>query len=134
VALASIGCVSGSWVRESADAPIEMAALSAIEVNASTLEDVLDMFGAPLSVWEFNSTAAAVAYGWYESHLYNVRVSYKVNAGNTSDFNYDRAEAQMNGVVFFFDENWILRSWRAGRLKDLLEEGIRKRPSLPPPS
>lgn len=129
----STGCVSGRWVRESADTPIPIATLSEIEVHNSTLQDVLDLCGAPLTVWEFDRTAAAVAYGWFESHLYNVKFSYKVKSGNSADLNYDRAEAQMNGVVFFFDKNWVLRSWRAGRLQDLLE-AARRRPSLPPPS
>jgi len=131
--LSSTGCVSGRWVRESADTPIPLATLSKIEVHSSTLQDVLDLLGAPLEVWEFDRTAAAVAYGWFESHLYNVKFSYKVHPGNSADINYDHAAAQMSGVVFFFDRDWILRSWRAGRLQDLLE-AARRRPSLPPPS
>lgn len=134
LALTSLGCVSGNWVRESADTPIALATLSEIEVHESSLQDILDLFGAPLKVWEDDRTAAAVAYGWYESHGYNVTVSYNITGGNSADFDYNRSEAQMNGVVFFFDKDWTLRAWRAGRLKDILEESARARPTLPPPS
>ena len=134
LALTCCGCVSGNWVRESADEPLTLAALSEVEIHSSSLQDVLDLFGAPLSVWENDNTAVAVAYGWYESNAYNVTVSYQVTKGNSADFDYDRSSAQMNGVVFIFDDSLTLRSWRAGRLADILGESARVRPTLPPRS
>jgi len=132
LALSCFGCVSGNWVRESADQPLSLASLSEVEIHSSSLQEVLDLFGAPLSVWENDHTAVAVAYGWFESNAYAVKVSYQVAKGNSADFDYDRSSAKMNGVVFIFDENLTLRSWRAGRLADILGESARVRPTLPP--
>lgn len=132
LALTCFGCVSGDWVRESADAPLSLASLSEVEVHSSSLQNVLDLFGAPLSVWENDNTAVAVAYGWYESNAYAVKVSYQIIKGSSADIDYDQSDAQMNGVVFIFDETLTLRSWRAGRLADILGESARVRPTLPP--
>jgi len=121
-------CVSVSWQRESRHHPVPRAAVQRLVAGESDLGQCLELFGAPLWVWEHvegGRQAAALAYGWSDERDFGLRVSVPVTENYSASFDYDQVDQRMKGLVLFFDEGWTLTSWRLGLLRDLTREARR---------
>jgi hypothetical protein len=121
-------CVSISWQRESRHHPIPRAAVAGLVPGESDLGRCLELFGAPLWVWEHvedGRQAAALAYGWSDERDFGLRLSVPVTEYYSASLDYDQIDAHMRGLVLFFDEGWKLTSWRTGLLRDLTREARR---------
>ena len=121
-------CVSVSWGRESRHDPVERGSLAELVAGQSDLTRCLELFGAPLWVWEHvedGRQAAALAYGWADERDMGLRVSVPVTEYYSASFDYDQIDAHMKGMVLFFDDSWTLTSWRLGLLRDLTLEARR---------
>ena len=130
LALALASCVSFELRRELAERAVEEEGLAELEVGATDLEQVLARFGAPLRVLELDGEAA-LAYGWLRAKQWGFGVSVPLGDASGS-FDYASIDRRMRGVLFLFDERWVLQGWREGALTDLLLDAGRVRPSLPP--
>jgi hypothetical protein len=122
------GCLSVSWERESRHSPPPLAVIASLESGKSGLGECLAGFGAPLWVWEHvegGRPAAALAYGWFDERDFGVRVSVPVSEYYSASLDYDQVDQRMKGLVLFFDEHWVLTSWRTGLLRDLTREARR---------
>lgn len=112
------GCLSYEWRRQLYERPVEAEALQGLEVGATRLDDVLARFGAPLRVLE-RRDGAALAYGWLRSAKWGLGLSVPLGDQSAS-FDYASIDQRMRGVLFLFDEEWVLAGWREGALTDLL--------------
>jgi hypothetical protein len=127
------GCLSVTWERESRYSPATSGAIAHLEPGKSGLGECLADLGAPLWVWEHveaGRPAAALAYGWFDERDFGVRVSVPVTENYSASFDYDQIDERMRGLVLFFDEHWVLTSWRTGLLRDLSREA-RRPPAYP---
>jgi len=125
------GCVSVNWTRESRYAPVADEHLARLEAGRTQLTDCLADLGAPLWVWEHTEggqDGAALAYGWFDEKDYGLNVSVPVSDNSSASFSYDNLDARLHGLVLFFDDRWVLTSFRTGYLKDLTRE-VRRPPA-----
>jgi hypothetical protein len=121
-------CVSVAMQRESRHHPVPPEAVAQLVAGQSDLGQCLELFGAPLWVWEHvedGQQAAALAYGWSAERDLGLRVSVPVSEYYSASFDYDQVDQHMKGLVLFFDEGWRLTSWRTGLLRDLTREARR---------
>lgn len=122
------GCVSVNWTQESRYAPVSGEHLSRLAAGRTQLGDCLADLGAPLWVWESTEggqDGAALAYGWFDEEDIGVRVSVPLNDNSSASASYDQLDARLHGLVLFFDERWVLTSFRTGLLRDLTREARR---------
>ncbi|MSR62262.1 MAG: hypothetical protein EXS08_07445 [Planctomycetes bacterium] len=125
------GCVSVNWTRESRYAPVASEHLARLEAGRTQLGDCLADLGAPLWVWEHTEggqDGAALAYGWFDEEDVGVNVSVPVTDNSSASFDYTTLDARLHGLVLFFDERWVLTSFRTGWLRDLTRE-VRRPPT-----
>lgn len=125
------GCVTGSFTRDSRFEPVPRGALRPLQPGESDLQDALDALGAPLWVWEVPGDGMAVAYGWEEERAWGLSFSVPLTRQLSANFDYDDIDADLAGVVLFFDAERRLVEKRRGRLRDLALEELRARPSDP---
>ena len=126
------GCARFEWRRELRFEPPDPGAIETLKAGKTDLAETLHKLGAPLWVWEYPSASgqgAALAYGWYKNQDRELRVSAPVSRGVSPSFSYGRVNVKMRGVVLFFDETWMLTSWREGYLQDLTTGLGKRRPT-----
>ncbi len=126
------GCVRFEWRRELRFEPPDLAVIETLEAGKTDLTQTLQKLGAPLWVWEYPSSTgqgAALAYGWYKNQDRELRVSAPVSRAVSPSFSYGRVNEKMRGIVLFFDETWMLTSWREGYLQDLTAGLGKRRPT-----
>jgi hypothetical protein len=121
-------CVRADWRREHAFDALGDDALSALAPDESTLEECLDLLGAPLMSWEV-SEGAALAWGWRKSQRIGGTVTVPLTDFYSPSFTGRFITADMRGAVLIFDETWTLRLVRRGRLLEVANYG-RQRPAL----
>ncbi len=124
------GCLTGSMRRDSRFEPLPRGSLRALQIGASDLGDVLSSLGAPLWVWETAGDGMATAYGWHKERGWSLTLSVPVTQQLNATLSYDDLDADLTGVVLFFDAERELVALRRGRLRDLVLEGVRIRSSL----
>src|SRR5687768_5768447 len=114
------GCVRLGFRRDTRLEPLPQAALQSLEPGVSDLGTALDQLGPPLDAWELPDHSIALAWGWYRSRGWRLRVSAPVpRSGSSASLDYRREGARLRGVVLFFDEDLRLVKLRKGDLRDL---------------
>ncbi len=111
-------CVSANWTRQISETAIRPEQLERLPEDAE-LADCLALFGAPLFVWEDTRGSHAIAYGWQRQRDLGMRVSLPISDAPSASFQYADAAGNAHGLVLFFDEDWRLRRWRFGFLREL---------------
>ncbi len=99
-----------------------------LEAGRTQLTDCLADLGAPLWVWEHlegGRDGAALAYGWFDEEDIGVSVSVPLGEHSSASFDYTTLDTRLHGLVLFFDERWVLTSFRTGLLSDLTNEARR---------
>lgn len=126
------GCLTGTWKRDTSDAPVQEPTVEEFVLGTTELQTVLDALGAPIEVWEHERDGIAMAYGWFESRSFEIKV--RAMRVDSADDDLDLILADQEGlrqaVVFYFDPRCRLAGWRRGLLEDLLAERV-ARPSVP---
>jgi len=125
---AATACVSVNWTRASRYAPVASESLARLEAGRTQLADCLADLGAPLWVWEHTEggqDGAALAYGWYDEKDWGVNLRVPVSDNNSASFDYSSLDTRLHGLVLFFDDRWVLTSFRTGLLRDLTREARR---------
>jgi hypothetical protein len=114
------GCLRFNWGREWRHAPLERVSLAQLDAEDVDLSRCLELFGAPLWVWEDQGGQGVVlAYGWSREKVFGFNLSAPVTEYVSASFEYGKIDERMRGLVLFFDEDWKLRTWRTGLLRDL---------------
>ena len=85
----------------------------------STLGDCLDTLGAPLHVRE-NRAGAILIYGWQEHKSWGIAVSAPISNRRTAQLQFQRRLEGLDGLVLFFDSDWLLLEIRKGALATVL--------------
>lgn len=127
----SPSCLSFEWSRVSRYAPVPAELEASLEVGDSDLERCLARLGAPLWVLEQpveSKDGALLAWGWFESEDFGVRVSYAFDRFVSASFDYEQIDAEMQGIVAVFDESWRLIKLERGLLRDLASDLTQARP------
>lgn len=126
------GCVGLTWNRQSRNAPLPPERLATLEAGRTDLAACLGALGAPLAVWahrENGTDGAVLAYGWVDTVDWGVNVSIPLTRRFSGSVDYDSIDRDLDGVVLFFDHDWVLRRWRTGLLHEALAElGMGRRP------
>lgn len=117
-----------NYNRELRYVPLSAASIQALQPGETDLTTALEQLGAPLYVWPTAADGLALAYGWFNEVSWNVSVSVPVTSNLSANFDYDQADARLEGVVLFFDRDDQLMGLRQGLLVELVR-GTR----LPPP-
>lgn len=128
------GCVRFNWERELRFEPPPPGTIETLRTGQTDLQQTLDKFGAPLSVWEYpspNGEGAVLAYGWYEFQDKGFRISTPevFGRGTSPSFSYARLDSRTRGLVLFYDKDWKLVSWRTGLLQDITAGLGKRRPA-----
>ena len=123
----SCSCISVDWTRGSRQSPPPKGAIAALQVGTSTLQDALDLLGAPLDTYEYRETGMALAYGWHRSDAKGLRVSVPLYERASASADFRKSHRGLDGVLLLFDEHLSLVSIREGWLEDLTS-GFRRQP------
>lgn len=118
-ALASSGCLSVEWRRETRFAPPRAAVVEALVPGETTVADVLAGLGAPFHVWEYKEQGVALAYGASRSRDLGVTISVPLFERGSARLDYDDTHERLNGFVLMFGPDWRLEQVREGYLRDL---------------
>lgn len=131
------GCIAFHWDRDTRFEVVPGAELDALQPGDSSVDDCLRLLGAPLWVWETaedGRPGAVLAYGWYRADDRLFRVTFPLVQHAKANFDFQRVDGSLHGLVLFFDEDWALLRWRSGRLEDITSdiEGVprERRPSV----
>ena len=122
-------CVNVEWRRGHGFAAPAPEAFEALEPDRSQLGKCLELLGAPLLVWQ-EPGGAALAWGWYEEGTLGGGLSVPVAEAFSASFDARDIDADMRGLMLFFDEGWTLRIVRRGPLRELATYG--RQLTLPP--
>ena len=123
------GCVQLVWRRDTRFEAPPPAALAELEPGRATLAECLDRLGAPLFVWEYKGDGAALAWGWSVLDDRYISIGLPIQDNYTASFSYDESDVDLPGVVLFFDREWKLEMVKEGRLRNLREKLVRRRPA-----
>ena len=124
-------CVSFQWTRLEVHEPIPEELSEGLEPGTDTLESCLGRLGAPLYVWEVNSTSFALAYGWNDGRDWGFKVSVPIYRAASGSFQYGDANLDLHGLVLVFDSAERLLRTERGYLRDIAPElAERRRPAL----
>ncbi len=124
-------CINVDWTRNSRYHPVPETLEPELVVGESNLDDCLAQLGAPLWVLEHpikGRDGALLAWGWYISSDLGMKVTYTFDRFVSSSVDYQRTDADMEGLVAIFDEEWNLVELKRGLLRDLASEFSRARP------
>lgn len=122
------GCVQVRFERDTRMEPLPEGALATLSPGATKLEDVLRRLGPPLFAWELPQQGSALAWGWFHSGGWQVKISVPTGSKVLSPYiDYGNEVERMRGAVLFFDRDLKLVSMREGSIRDLREE-TRARP------
>ena len=122
VVLTCSACVQVGYERETRLEPLPQGALEKLTPGVSDLKTALDLLGPPIFVWELPEQGSALAWGWYSSVGWKVRVSDGNKGEVSASFNYERAAEHMHGAVLFFNRAWQLTAVREGVLSELRDD------------
>ena len=125
LAVSLAGCVSVDWTRAHRDDRIAWREVRALEPGVADLTRCLERLGAPLLVFE-EPGGAALAWGWLEAEARGISVSVPISESVSASLDLRELDEQLEGIVLFFDGDWVLRFARRGKLV----ETIRRRPSM----
>jgi hypothetical protein len=118
-------CIQLGWERDSRFEPVADGVLQRLQPGTTELGECLQLFGAPLWVWEqadATGEGAVLAYGWSKARSLGLRFSVPVYENLAASFDYNQIDQRMRGLVLFFDPGWKLTGWRLGLLRDLSRE------------
>ncbi|HVS19432.1 MAG TPA: hypothetical protein VMT18_12580, partial [Planctomycetota bacterium] len=119
LALLVSGCLSVNWTR-STNAERLDPRWTELQPGSSTLEDALELLGAPLYVYEYAVRGAVLVWGRGRADDKGFNVSVQLtDQGGSADFDYSRRSAALRGVLLAFDPDWRLVLVREGLLSDL---------------
>jgi hypothetical protein len=124
-------CLNVDWTRNSRYHPVPEELEPELVVGESQLDDCLAQLGAPLWVLEHpikGRDGALLAWGWYLSNDIGVNLSYAFDRYVSSSVDYKQSDADMEGLVAIFDQDWRLVEVKRGLLRDLASEFTRARP------
>jgi len=116
------GCIAFHWDRDTRFEVVPGAEVDALQPGENSVDDCLRLLGAPLWVWETaegGRPGAVLAYGWYRADDHLFRVSFPMAQHTKANFDFERVDGSLHGLVLFFDEDWMLLRWRRGRLWDI---------------
>jgi len=119
------GCVNVQWARADRDLPVDRRAFESLEPGHDDLSTCLERLGAPLYVLE-QADGAALAFGWTHSRTRGLGVSVPVYRSASASVDLEKVDKELEGVVLFFDGDWILRLARRGKLAEI----VRRPPAL----
>ena len=125
----STACVSFRFERTSVNVPPRAGAVEGLKPGESSLDQCLQQLGAPLYVWEYQGSGAALAWGWELSHARGVTLSIPLEQSSITAGSYDDLAKDLHGFVLFFDDGGKLTELRRGYLRDLRGELERRRPA-----
>ena len=124
-ALTLSSCLSYSWSREEAMVPVADENLAALQTGAS-LEECLDVLGAPLYLWEYRETGVALAWGSSSTGNHGFSLSIPLSEKASGSVNFNNISQDIEGVVLVFNEELELRWIRRGYLSELAAESGRQ--------
>ena len=130
--LALSSCISVDWTRRRQFVEPEPAVIEALQPGESTLEDCLAALGAPLWVTEVSQEERALSWGYRNTLDVGVRLSIPLSRGPNPSFQVDRIDSDLEGLVLFFDRDWVLLRQRTGLLNEALAEGPERRRPVDP--
>jgi hypothetical protein len=113
------GCLSFQLERDNSYSPIDRAEVDGLEPGVTTLDDCLQLFGAPLWVHEHRTLGVELAYGWDKQWDWGLRVSVPVAEHASASMNYDDVDRKVRGLVLLFDQDLKLSVVRTGFLRDI---------------
>ncbi len=122
---ALVGCVDGDYNKFRIYQEPLVEAVGSLQPGVTTLEAALAQLGAPLFVIEVG-LGMSLAWGWQNTTDWNIEVSVPVGEAS-GNFKYTDTNAQIQGLVLFFDETWTLTSVQEGYLADLVPKRQRPR-------
>lgn len=128
--LAASSCLSVDWTRRRQFERPDPAAVEVLQPGESTLGECLAQLGAPLWVTEVSRTERALSWGYRDTLDVGVRLSIPLSRGPNPSFQIDRIDSDLEGLVLFFDRDWVLLRHRTGLLNEALVEGPERRRPL----
>ena len=125
--LGASACASVSYERTIVREEVPRQVLTDLPPSGWTLEACLEHLGAPTLVQEHRVHGLVLAWSWVHQRDLGASVSVPVSDNQSVSFSYNDIRSREKGVVLWFDEDWVLESWRHGFLRELLGEA-------PPPA
>lgn len=125
--LACAGCVRFAVGRYRQEQPVAIEQLEQLTPGRDDLGSCLHVLGAPVYIFEWQRDGMALAWVWEDVFEWGLRVSLAFGRGPSASFSYDDADADRPGCMLWFDRDLVLREWRRGSMRDLVQQ-LRQRP------
>lgn len=113
--LCASSCITTEFNRNRELIVIDADTLTDLNIGQATLTECLAELGAPLHVWEID-TGAALAWYWIDKSDWGVTLSVPAGDAVDASFSYGESSEDIEGLVLFFDSDWILTQKRWGRI------------------
>ena len=116
-------CASGRWERARAQGEIGADRLAQLPPSGIGLDRCLAILGAPTFVWEHRVHGLVCVWTWSDARGLSAKISgTSENWTRALSFSYADDRLEQEGLVLWFDDDWVLESWRTGYLRDLTGE------------
>lgn len=116
-------CASGRWDRSRSQSQIREDRLAQLPPSGVGLDRCLEILGAPNYVWEHRVHGLICVWAWSDARGLSAKVSgTSQNWTRALSFSYTDARLEAEGLVLWFDDDWVLEGWRTGYLRDLTGE------------
>lgn len=113
-------CLSGNWNRTIVQKPLPQEALDGLPQQGINLARCLALLGSPTFVAEYRVHGVVVAWGWQNDRSFGAQVTGPTQETSALRISYDDVRLRQQGVVLWFDDEWMLTAWRSGYLRDLV--------------
>ncbi len=112
-------CFSARYTRVDRGGPLEQAQLDELKVGESSMQQCVDVLGAPLVVREHNDGADLI-WGWERNSGFMVSATIPLGDARSANAAYGQRSVGATGWTLRFDSGWNLISKHQGRLTELL--------------
>ena len=117
----SLSCLSGDWRRTRSFQPIDRATLDELPRAGVGLDQCLERLGAPTFAREHKVHGLVLAWAWGEQRQLGATLSVPIESQSAS-FQFNDIRVDQQGVVLWFDSEWVLEDWREGFLHELVAQ------------
>lgn len=115
-------CVSGRINRVDRGGQPDPALLNELHVGESTMQQCIEMLGAPEVVREHRAGAELI-WGWERNTGFNITSRIPIGSSRSANLAYTKGSRGARGWTLRFDRQWVLLDVREGSLQELIEIG-----------
>jgi hypothetical protein len=130
-ALLAVGCVQLQYTHAHIGEPLPVGIEDALPIGEATVQQALDLLGAPTYVYGDDVQGISLAWTWRHTEGWGISLSYSISELFNLSGSYDDDGTETWGVFLTFDRELRLREARRALLSDVAAASIVARSRTP---